>query len=283
MMDTPGAPQNAMVALVNVASVVVVVGDVTIVVGLESLDEKVVVVPLTGIVEGTVVVVVSVEPWVVVVVTDAGFAVDVVVVGKVVVVVGGVVVVVVVATPFTGEMSNPCESPVAALYVADSATTASSVHVPVPTNCTVRPLVTHEFVVSDVTDVVPSLSVLTTAIKVLPTSPPVGIFEIVNVVGVNLATVTDWSEPVRALYFADAATTASRVHLPAPTNCTASPLAVQVLGVVETTDVVPSLSVVTTAVKDLVIVADDGRFEMVNIDGTILATVTDWSEPVREA
>ncbi len=57
-MDTPGAPQNAMVALVVVANVVVVVGDATMVVGLTSEGTDVVVVPLTGIVEGTVVVVV---------------------------------------------------------------------------------------------------------------------------------------------------------------------------------------------------------------------------------
>jgi hypothetical protein len=35
-MDTPGAPQNAIVALVDVASVVVVVGDASMVVGVAS-------------------------------------------------------------------------------------------------------------------------------------------------------------------------------------------------------------------------------------------------------
>jgi len=58
---------------------------------------------------------------------------------------------------------------------------------------------------------------------------------------------------------------------------------VQTVGVVETTDVVPLLSVVTTAVKDPLIVADDGKLEIVTDDGTILATVKNWSEPVRAA
>jgi hypothetical protein len=74
---------------------------------------------------------------VVVVSADAGFAVDVVV-GSVVVVVDVVVVVVVVVvvltTALAGAMLKPWDWPVEALYVALTATVASSVQVPVPTN-----------------------------------------------------------------------------------------------------------------------------------------------------
>jgi hypothetical protein len=48
---------------------------------------------------------------------------------------------------------------------------------------------------------------------------------------------------------------------------------VHTVGVVETTDVVPPLSVETTALKVPSIVPADGRFEIVSVEGVLPATL----------
>ena len=70
-------------------------------------------------------------------------------------------------------------------------------------------------------------------------------------------------------------TAASKVHWPVVTYCTVNPFVVHTVGVVETTDVVPSLSVSTTAVNDLVTLAEEGRFEIVSVEGSSLPTLKD--------
>jgi len=65
------------------------------------------------------------------------------------------------------------------------------------------------------------------------------------------------------------------VHVPFVTYCTVNPFAVHTVGVVETTDVVPSLSVLTTAVNDFVTLPEEGRFEIVNVAGSSLPTLKD--------
>jgi hypothetical protein len=80
---------------------------------------------------------------------------------------------------------------------------------------------------------------------------------------------------VAALKVAVSETAASKVHWPVVTYCTVNPLAVHTVGVVETTDAVPSLSVLTTAVNDLVTLAEEGRFEIVSVEGSSLPTLKD--------
>jgi hypothetical protein len=65
------------------------------------------------------------------------------------------------------------------------------------------------------------------------------------------------------------------VHVPFVTYCTVNPFAVHTVGVVETTDVVPSLSVLTTAVNDFVTLPEEGRFEIVSVAGSSLPTLKD--------
>jgi len=121
--------------------------------------------------------------------------------------------------------------------------------------------------VLDTTDFWPSLSEVTTAVNDPPTTPDSGRFEMVTDDGVLPVTLNDWSVPVAALYVDDGPVWASKVHIPLAMNCTSSPLAVQTVDVVDSTDGAPLLSVVMTAVNDPPTTPDSGRFEMVKPEG----------------
>jgi hypothetical protein len=106
---------------------------------------------------------------------------------------------------------------------------------------------------------------------------PVGVTY--SATGLVELTVTSWGLPVAEVKSTPLATPEVRVQVPAPTKLTLSPEVVQVDGVEELTEVVPSPFVETVAVKPPPTVPEGGRFVIEGVVGVAWPTEKDCSEP----
>ena len=111
----------------------------------------------------------------------------------------------------------------------------------------------------------------------------VGVVVVVVVVTGPATTLKLCGEPCELASLALAATCASSVQVPTPTNCTLSPPAEHTLGVSEVTEALPVLVVETFAPKEPPVKGCDGRFVITGAAGTIFPIAKLCGIPVAPA